>query len=263
MSRRALITGASAGLGREFALQLAAVGIETVLTSRSKDTLEALKAEIENAYNVGAEVIPVDLSLPGSARSLYEECEKRNLIIDILINNAGAGIFGESVSLESEKIERLVFLNIASLTNLSNIFAAKMIERGSGHILNVGSLAGNQATPFFASYSASKRYVHDFTMALRRELVSSGVTVTCLVPGFVNTAFDANAGISHPRYLAFSRRGALSAAKVARIGIRGMFKGKAKVTAGVSNKVIAGLAAIVPARIKTAAIHYGVGWIIR
>ncbi len=263
MPRQALITGASGGIGREFAKQLAAAHIKPVLASRDKEKLEDLRAEIEGDHHICAEVIPIDLSLPGAAGALYKECENRKLAIDILINNAGTGTFGESVTQDSEKIERMLLLNIAALTNLSSIFAAKMIERRSGHILNVGSIAGNQATPYFSSYAASKRYVHDFSLALRRELKGAGVTVTCLVPGFVSTAFDANAGISHPRYLAFSKRGSLPASKVARIGLQAMFKGKARVTAGMANKLLVVSSAIVPPRIKTAVIHSGVGWIIR
>jgi hypothetical protein len=263
MSKQALITGASGGLGREFARQLAATGIDTVLASRNKEKLEKLKAEIESDYRTAAAVVPIDLSLPGAANALFAECEKRKLRIDILINNAGTGLFGESVTLEPEKIEGMLILNVAALTSLASIFGAKMVRRGGGHILNVGSFAGNQATPYFAGYAASKRYVHDFSLALRRELKRTGVMVTCLVPGFVSTGFDENAGISNPRYLSFSKRRSLPVSEVVRTGLQAMFKGKGRVTAGAGNKLLAVIAAMVPPRIKTAIIHSGVGWIIR
>ena len=263
MGSTALVTGASSGIGREFSRQLAAAGIVPVLASRNAERLESLREEIESAYGINPEVISIDLSVTGSAGLLFDECQKRELDIDILINNAGAGMFGMSTDQEPERIESMLILNIISLTNLSLRFAAKMIEKGKGRILNVGSLAGNQAMPYFASYAASKGYVHDFSMALRRELESSGVTVTCLVPGYVDTSFDANAGIDNPRYLSFSRQGSLPPSRVAEIGLRAMFKGKAKVTAGIANKVLVFAAGLVPSRTKAAIVHSSIGRIIR
>ncbi len=259
----ALVTGASAGIGREFSKQLAARNITPVLVSRTREKLERLKAEIESEHGVSPVVVPMDLSVPGSADALYEECERLGLEIDILINNAGVGMFGQSVKQESAKIESMLILNIASLTTLSARFASKMIEKGGGRILNVGSFAGDQPTPYFASYAASKRYVHDFSLALRRELQNSGVDVTCLVPGFVNTGFDDRAGIENRRYRALSMRGSLPACKVAEIGLRAMFGGRARVTAGIMNKFLVFISALIPPRVKAAIIHAGVGWIIR
>ena len=260
---RALVTGASSGVGREFSRQLAAKGIDLVLASRNREKLESLKMEIVTAHRISADVIPADLSVQGSGLSLFTECENRRLEIDILINNAGQGMFGLSADQEPVNIEGLLTLNMTSLTTLSSLFGAKMRERGKGHILNVGSFAGNQATPYFASYSASKRYVHDFSLALRRELKKAGVNVTCLVPGFIKTDFDANAGIGNQRYLSLSEQGALPAATVARIGLKAMFRGRGRVTAGAVNKVAVLLAALVPPRIKAAVVYKGVGWIIR
>lgn len=263
MASTALVTGASSGIGKEFAKQLASRNILPVLASRNVEKLNGLKAEIEAEFGISAEVIPVDLSVPGSAGTLYEECETRGLDIDILINNAGVGMFGASMDQDPRTIEGMLTLNIVSLTTLSSRFAARMKEKGRGHILNVGSFAGNQPTPYFASYAASKRYVHDFSLALRRELKHTGVRVTCLVPGFVSTSFDANAGIGNPAYLKLSSRGSLPPAAVAKIGLRAMFKGKARVTAGIANKVLVFVVALIPSRPKAAIIHAGMGWIIR
>ncbi len=260
---RALVTGASSGVGREFSRQLAARGVDLVLASRNGEKLESLKTEIEAAHGISADVIPVDLSVPGNGAFLYAECEKRGLEIDILINNAGQGMFGLSVDQEPTNIEGLLTLNMVSLTTLSSLFAAKMREKGEGHILNVGSFAGNQATPYFASYSASKRYVHDFSLAFRREMKSAGVKVTCLVPGFIKTDFDANAGIGNARYLSLSERGALSPATVAKIGLAAMFRGRARVTAGAYNKVAVIFSSLVPPRIKAALVYRGIRLIAR
>jgi uncharacterized protein len=260
---KALVTGASTGVGREFSRQLAARGMDLVLASRNREKLESLKTEVEASHGISAVVIPVDLSTPGSGATLFAECEKRGLEIDILINNAGQGMFGLSVDQEPATIEGLLTLNMIALTTLSSMFGARMREKGAGHILNIGSLAGNQATPYFASYSASKRYVHDFSLALRRELKSAGVKVTCLVPGFIKTNFDANAGIGNARYLSLSEQGALSPLLVAKTGLRAMFRGRARVTAGVANKVSAVIASLVPPRVKAALVYSGVKRIIR
>ncbi len=263
MSNTALVTGASSGIGREFAKQLAARNIRPVLTSRNLKKLEELRKEIESIYRITAEVIPIDLSVTGSADELIEECEKRNLDIDILINNAGVGMFGMSAEQESPKIESMLTLNVISLTTLSSRFAAKMKEKGGGYILNVGSLAGNQPTPLFSSYAASKGYVHNFSAALRRELKACGVKVTCLVPGYVGTNFDGNAGISNERYLALSRRGGQTPSKVARIGLRAMFRGRGRVTVGLANKLLAFFAGLIPSGVKAAFMHAGIRCIIR
>jgi short-subunit dehydrogenase len=159
-------------------------------------------------------------------------------------------------------MERLLTLNILSLTSLSILFADQMKKRGSGRILNVGSFAGNQATPLFAPYAASKRYVHDFSLALRNELKSRGVSVTCLVPGFVSTDFDANAGIANSRYLSLSSAGSLTPAQVAKIGLKAMFSGRGRVTAGLFNKIGAALASPVPAKVKAAIIYRAVHRIV-
>ncbi len=263
MALTALITGASSGVGREFSIQLAARGMDLVLVSRNREKLDSLKVELEMAYRISVEVIPADLSMTGSGLLLYAECEKRGLDIDILINNAGQGMFGLSTDQEPMKIEGLLTLNMLALTTLSSLFAVKMREKGGGYILNVGSFAGNQATPYFASYAASKRYVHDFTLALRREVKAAGVKVTCLVPGFVKTNFDANAGIGNSRYLSLSEKGSLSPSKVAKIGLTAMFRGRARVTAGAFNKVAVFFASLVPPSIKAALVYKGLRWIIR
>lgn len=260
---KALVTGASSGVGREFSRLLAARGIDLVLASRNREKLEKLKAELETDHSISADVIPVDLSVQGRGLFLFTECENRGHQIDILINNAGQGMFGLSTEQDTVNIEGLLTLNMVSLTSLSALFGAKMKERGNGHILNVGSFAGNQALPYFASYAASKRYVHDFTLALRRELKSDGVKVSCVVPGFIKTDFDANAGIGNTRYLALSEQGALPASAVAKIGLKTMFKGRGRVTAGAINKLAAIFGALVPARIKAALVYRGVGWIVR
>ncbi len=258
MPNCALITGASSGIGTEFSRQLAAKGIPVVLTGRNLDRLNEIKSELKSAHGTDAPVISCDLARTGGARELYDECERRGIVVDILINNAGLGMFGESVQQDADRIEGLLALNVISLTTLSGLFGAKMKARGSGHILNLGSLGGNQATPYFASYAASKRYVHEYSLALRCELRGTGVHVSCLQPGFVKTNFDKNALIDNYRYLSVSEKGGLSAEQVARIGLRGMFRNQGTIVAGLMNNVTLFLGKLVPGPLKATAIKFGV-----
>lgn len=200
----ALVTGASGGIGREFAVKLAAEGWAIILVGRNEGRLEAARASLSGANAAASVVLPCDLSTPGAAGRLYRACAERGLSVDLLVNNAGSGVFGDSLSLSPEAVEAMVNLNICALTNLCALFGRDMKARGSGRILNVGSFAGLNATPYFASYAASKSYVLDYTLALRAELSGSGVVVTCLLPGYVRTDFDDNAGIESEAYKKFA-----------------------------------------------------------
>jgi short-subunit dehydrogenase len=244
----ALVTGASGGIGREFALILARKGTNVILASRNAARLAGLKEEIERDGKARAEVIQADLSSPGGASHLYAECRKRGLVVDTLINNAGAGIFGRSVDIPQNEAEAMLSLNIQGLTSLCSLFGKDMEQRGKGRILNVGSIAGNQPTPYFASYAASKSYVLMYSLALREELKRSGVRVTCLEPGYVRTDFDENAKVASDRYKDFSRNHSMPAARVAAIGIRAMERGRAVTIAGFSNRVAAFFSSLVPRR---------------
>ena len=155
----ALVTGASGGIGKEFALILAAKGKPLILVGRNRAKLEAVKAELIGPETLNTLVIPCDLSEPGSAQRLHASCAEKNLIVDVLINNAGSGLFGKALDLDLQGIEDMIALNSISLTNLCSLFGRDMEERGTGDILNVGSFAGLNATPYFAAYAATKAYV--------------------------------------------------------------------------------------------------------
>ena len=130
----------------------------------------------------------------------------------------------------------------------------KLRERGKGYILNVGSLAGNQATPFFTSYAASKGYVHRFTLGLRHELRQFGINVACLQPGYVKTNFDSNALVDNAKYLAISEKNGLSPRRVAQIGLRAVLKNKGTAIAGLTNSIAYRLGKLVPEPLKAVAI---------
>jgi short-subunit dehydrogenase len=253
----ALITGASGGIGKEFALQLAGADKPLVLVGRNRSRLEAVKAEIVGiraaaghsaASPVASEtvVIPCDLSEPGAAMRLHANCTDKGLVVDMLINNAGSGLFGQAIDLDPNGIEAMVNLNISSLTNLCSLFGRDMKKRGFGEILNVGSFAGLNATPFFASYAATKSYVLNYSLALRAELSSAGIQVCCLMPGYVRTDFDANAGIESDRYKSFSHANSMGATEVARIGLNALASRKPAVIAGARNRFAAFLFGLLP-----------------
>ena len=192
----ALVTGASGGIGREFAFQLARCGWKLLLVGRSTERLEETRRGLGGAAADGSVAIVADLSEPGAGVALHEYCIKRSYEVELLVNNAGAGLFGESSELLAKKVEAMLGLNILALTSLCALFGKDMKAKAGGRILNVGSLAGNFALPYFASYAASKSYVLSYSLALRAELRASGVSVCCLLPGYVRTAFDGSAGIS-------------------------------------------------------------------
>ena len=233
----ALVTGASGGIGLEFARQLAADAWPVVLVGRNEATLVSARDGLGGP--AGHRVIPCDLSKPGAAVELYSACIRQGIVIELLVNNAGAGIFGEATDLAPADVEAMVNLNVSALTNLCALFGADMKKRGAGRILNVGSFAGLNATPYFASYAATKSYVLSFSLALREELRPSGVGVTCLLPGYVRTGFDDNAGIRSERYKRFSKANSLGPEVVARLGLAALGREAAYTIAGGRNRFAA------------------------
>ena len=248
--KRALVTGASAGLGREMARQLASMGADIVAVSRNRERLEEVKRDIESAFQVRVTVLPYDLSRVGAAKDLHSTCVSSSLDIDILVNNAALGMMGASSEQERNKIEGLLVLNSLSPTTLSDLFAADMTSRGGGYILNIGSLAGLQPTPFFASYAASKAYMFNYTVALHYELKKADVSVTCFLPGYIKTEFDSNAGIQDKRYLAIAAGNALSAERTAELALNALFKRRVYKIAGIRNGILMSIAGLIPVRLK-------------
>jgi len=243
----ALVTGASGGLGESFAALLAVDGWNLVLAARSKERLEAVAERIEKTSKVQVEVLALDLSELGAGKRLHDECAKRNIEIELLVNNAGSGLFGESVELPVDRVEAMLCLNVIALTELSSLFGRDMKARGKGRILNVASLAGLGSMPYFASYGATKSYVLSYSLALRAELKPYGVGVSCVLPGYIRTGFDGNAGIESRKYRAFSDRNAMDAEAVARRGLAALARGRGYAIAGASNKLSAFGMALIPA----------------
>jgi short-subunit dehydrogenase len=243
--KTALITGASGGIGYELAELFARDGINLVLAARRKELLQSIKTEFEQQYNINVYCVDTDLSLPGNTAALHALCKTENIKIDYLVNNAGYGDYKKVATGDPETYENMLHLNVIALTDLTTRFVKEMISRGSGKILNVGSLAAFQPTPGMAAYGASKSYVLHFTEALYAELKGTGITATVINPGLTKTGFVARAGMSSST---MAHGGQLDAAKVAKAGYDGMFAGKLNVVPGLLNRLMAFGTGLTPSR---------------
>ena len=233
-----LITGASAGLGVEFARQLAVRGQRLVLVVRRKDQLEALAAELVNGRAVA-----IDLSQAGSTAALMANVAAAGEHVETLINNAGFGLGGRFAELDAGRQREMIDLNVASLTELCRAVAPAMIERRSGAILNVASTAAFQPGPNMAVYFATKAFVLSLSEALHEELKPHGIRVTALCPGPTKTEFGAVAGFGENG--GFDRLSA-DAASVVRAGLKALEANRAIVVPGWLNKVGASSTRFVP-----------------
>ncbi len=234
----ALITGASNGIGLELAKTLAArERCDLILVARTKEKLEHLARELEKTHSIHCHVLAMDLGQHGSARELYDQVKKMGLSPDTLINNAGFGDAGAFVRSKDAKIESMMTLNMETLTLLTRYFAAGMVEKQNGRILNVASIAAFQPGPYMAVYYATKAYVLSFTEALAVELKNSGVTVTALCPGPVLTGFQSGANMADDAGM-LKTPAVLPAAKVAEIGYEAMKCGSTVAIAGTINRLM-------------------------
>jgi len=229
MAQVALITGASAGLGAEFARQLARRGTRLVLVARREDRLRTLADEVGNAR-----VIAMDLSAHDAAERLVADLDAAGDEVDLLINNAGFGQIGRFASLDAKRQREMIDLNIGTLTDLCRAIAPRMIERNSGGILNIASTAAFQPGPNMAVYFATKAYVLSFSEALHEELKPQGVHVSALCPGPTRTEFGDVAGFGGNGMF---DRVAMEAPAVVAAGLAGLASNKAVVVPGAINKI--------------------------
>lgn len=230
----ALVTGASSGLGIEFAKALAARGTNVILSARSEPAMQRLADELRRKHRIEVVVEALDLSQPGSADTLRQRLDTRGIEPAIVINNAGFGLSGAFLDGEAERLRAMLQLNIISLTEISQIFGRRMAARGGGHILLVASMAAYQPNPMLAAYGASKAYVLSLGEALNVELAPK-VGVTVLSPGVMDTGFNDVSGFETPSAIARTK---LPPAQVARIGLDALFAGKPGVVAGRLNRLL-------------------------
>ncbi len=239
-----LITGASSGLGENFAEIFAKQGYHLVLVARSEDKLRHLAQRLENQYKVQSTIIVQDLSLPHSAEKIYNEVKSQNIHIDVLINNAGFGKIGAFIDEKLSTITEMLNLNVTALTELTALFLPEMKAKNSGKILNIASTAAFQSLPNFGVYAATKAYVLNFTEALHYELKDSNIAVTALCPGPTHTGFAKRA---NGEKLSFFKN-AMDSKIVAEIGYNALMKNKMYAISGLMNKLMAYSVRLFPSR---------------
>ncbi len=244
MKETALITGASGGLGEEFAKLCAKNGMNVVLIARRKEVLDALSAELMKAYNIKATVIALDLSASGAVHAMIAALEKEDISITMLINNAGFGSFGKFHETSFEQEEKMIAVNIQALTALTKALLPGMVARKNGKILNVASTASFIPGPLMSVYYASKAYVLSFSLGIREELKRTGVTVTCLCPGPTKTGFETHANLAASKL--FKGSYVMDASTVAKAGYKACLRGKAICIPGILNKVSAFAPRLIP-----------------
>jgi hypothetical protein len=232
----AVVTGASSGLGADFARQLAARGYDVVLAARRVERLEAVAAEIRAATGRQAAVVALDLTETGSPERLFDAAAANDRIVSVLVNNAGFGQFGQFLNRDPAEELDLLTLNIATPVALTRLFGRPMARRRHGHILQVGSMAGFQPTPWYAVYGASKAFLQCFGEALHVEMARKGVVVTVLSPGMTDTEFFQVSG--HDLALAGKPPKMMASTEVVRAGLEGLFAGKAAVVPRLRNRLV-------------------------
>lgn len=249
---RALVTGASSGIGEAIARHLAAQGTDLVVVARDRKRLEALARELTAGPGVAVEVLRADLAKRAQLATVEARLQDDTSPIDLMVNNAGFGTYGPFVDLDPDDEEREVQVNCQALLRLCHAAAPGMVRRRKGAILNVSSLASRAAAPRNSTYAATKAFVSHLSEGLHEELRGTGVTVTVVEPGFTRTEFQQRAGLSEnagmPDFVW------QSADEVAATALEATRRGQALVVPGTHNRVAAGLSALVPRNLRRRAV---------
>lgn len=248
----ALVTGASSGFGIEFASLLAEEKANLVLVARRTEPMERLAEQLRRTHLVNVVVEGIDLTLAGASAELKSRLDRRGIAVDVLVNNAGRGLYGAFVDQPLQKTLDMLRLNMLTVTELTHLFAADMVRRRTGHVLLVASLLGYQAAPGYAAYAASKAYVLLFGEALHAELKPFGVGVTVLSPGATATSFGEVAGQRNTQAL---RLLMMQPRPVARAGILAMLRSRSSVVAGAFNKLVVFTNRLAPRRVQRMVIQ--------
>ena len=239
-----LITGASSGIGYELAKIYAKNGHNLVVVARNKDKLEILKKEIfeEISKNIKITVIENDLSLENAAKGLYNQVKSEKLKINVLVNNAGVGIYGKFSEFDEETMKRndaMINLNIKAVVELTRLFLNDMLKDGNGGILNVSSITAFMPGPLMSTYYASKAFVQSFTEAVREEVKNDvrgkNIRISALCPGPTDTGFEKSSNLEESSL--FERLKVMTAKKVAEIGYKDFQNGKAVIIPGIFNRI--------------------------
>jgi short-subunit dehydrogenase len=249
----ALITGASAGIGLEFAKVFAENGHDLILVARSEDKLEELADNLRKTYPVKVKVISKDLTQISDREGLLQAIAKEDIFVEVLVNNAGFGLSGAFSEQPANRQLEMIELNIGALTHLSRLFLPPMLERKQGFILNVASTAAFVPGPLMAIYYASKAYVLSFTSALACELEGQGITVSALCPGPTRSEFQK---VAHLESSKLFEKNVMEAKEVAEFGYRELLKGKLIAIPGIKNKFLASTSAFAPQKLLAKTVKY-------
>lgn len=242
MKEYVLLTGASSGIGFEMANQLAAKGLNLVLVARTEIKLQQMQTELTNKYGILVQYFVADLSDADAAKELYKNVQQENLLVTHLVNNAGVGNYGNFIETSLDEELSMIQLNISSLVVLTKLFAKDMVGRKSGRIMNIGSLLSFLPFPYFAVYSATKAFVKAFSETLAAELEGTGVIVTSLYPGTVDTGFTTDKMASTNLH----KTKPMHPKEVAAQGVKHLLSGKGKKVVGFQNWFNSKLSSFVP-----------------
>lgn len=243
MKKYILITGASSGIGKSMAAMLAAKGYPLLLVARRLAALQAIASDLQNRFGATVLCMQANLSEPGAARQLYHDVEAAGIEVDMLVNNAGVGLYGRFMETALDEELSMMHLNMDAVVVLTKLFGQQMARRGSGRILNVASLLSFLPFPYYSVYSATKAFVLAFTETLAAELGDSNVVVTALCPGPVATEFNSAEMLQTNAYAANKP---MPADEVARQGVALLLHGKGKKIVGFNNWFISNLPRITP-----------------
>ncbi len=241
-----LVTGASAGIGKALAEELAAGGTHLILTARRRDRLEELAKRLRSKFQIQAEIFETDLAKPAAPQEIFNFTQEKGIAVDVLINNAGFGQFGELTTVETQRLLDMVQVNCTAVLHLTRLFLPSMIARRRGDVLIVASTASFQAVPYISTYAATKVFDLYLAEGLAEEMKPHGIRVCALCPGTTESEFHEVAG--HPSH---SRGRQETAEKVAKTGLRALAAGKSYVISGLGNYLGAHGERLVPRRFVT------------
>lgn len=244
----AVVTGASAGIGVAFARELATGGTNLVLTARRKDRLERLAQELISLHKIHVEIIAADLAERGAPQSIFAFTQAKGIAIELLINNAGFGAYGEFVQTDTQRLLDMVQVNCAAVVHLTRLYLPQMIERRRGDVLIVASTASFQAVPYISTYAATKAFDLLLAEGLAEEVKPYGVRVCALCPGSTESEFQQVAGQTQ---VAASMRRKETAEKVVKTGLKALAEGKSYVISGFRNYLGAQSQRLVPRGVVT------------
>lgn len=243
----ALVTGASMGIGEEFARQLAAKGYDLILVARSTDKLEAIAAELNQKYNRLTQVITADLTEPNACETVFEKVEMAGQSVDLLVNNAGFGDYSAFDKSDRAKQTAMIQLNVQALVELTHLVLPTMQARNGGSIINVASIAAFQSMPYLSVYAATKAFVLSFSTALWAEVKEQGIYVQCLCPGATESNFGVVSGLDQAFSDTENTPKVATAASVVQESLAALDREKpVVVTSGPANRIIAGLGKMLP-----------------